>query len=202
MRPPHLQQKTWVLLGVCAAVAAYALIDKPRGVILPTEWEACSSAGLQAMTAGRFDEAERYFLRALDQASQSADDGPRLGTSLDNLASLRKAQRRLADAEQLYRKSLVAFERAGPKWDRQLAIVCNDLGTVRAAQGDLNEAEALIARAIAINERVRGPNDPEVAINLRNYAAVKLALGKPGDAAAAAMRAAAIDERQPRQGRP
>jgi len=198
MGRPRLRHKTWVLLGECAAGAAFALLDRPRGVVLPTEWEVCSSAGLQAMRAGRLDEADQYFLRALDQASQFPDDDPRLGTSLDNLASLRKTQLRFADAEQLYRKALAVFERAGPRSERHLAVVCNDLGTVRAAQGDFNEADALIGRAIAINERVRGPDDPEVATNLRNYAAVKLALGKPGDAATAATRAAAIDERQPR----
>jgi len=196
MGRPRLRRKTWVILGVCAAAAAFVLTDRPRGVVLPTEWEACSSAGLRAMKAGRLDEADRYFLRALDQASPFADDDPRLGTSLDNLASLRKTQRRFADAEQLYRKALAVFERAGPRSERHLAIVCNDLGTVRAAQGDFNEAEALIGRAITINERVRDGDDPEVASNLRNYAAVKLAMGKPGDAATAATRASAIDERR------
>ena len=98
MKSP-LRPKTWILLGTCAAAIAYGLTAPRRGVVLPTEWEACSAAGVRAMEAGRLGDAERYFLRALDEASQPGGTDARLGTSLENLASVRKAQRRYRDAE-------------------------------------------------------------------------------------------------------
>ena len=196
MRMPHLRRNVWVILGLCGAAAAWNLTAKHPDIILPTEWEASSAAGIQAMKDGRHDDAERYFQRALEHASAFADDDPRLGTSLDNLATLRKAQRRHAEAEALYRRALDVFERGGPRSERPLAVVCNDLGTLRAAAGHFDEAEALFRRAIAVNERARGPDDPELATNLRNCAAVLLAQGKLAEAAGAASRASAIEERQ------
>jgi tetratricopeptide (TPR) repeat protein len=146
------------------------------------------------MGEGRVEDAERYFSRAMQHAAAFDDNDPRLATSLDNLAGVRKKQARLAEAETLYRRSLAIFERAGPRYGRQVALVCNDLGTVRCALGDFDEAVALLGRAVELNERLRGASDPEVATNLRNLAAAKLLQGKPGDAATAATRAAAIDE--------
>jgi acyl-CoA reductase-like NAD-dependent aldehyde dehydrogenase len=53
-----------------------------------TQWEQCVSAGRTALEERRYDEAEKQFKAALEEAEGFGPRDPRLVTSLENLADL------------------------------------------------------------------------------------------------------------------
>src|SRR4051794_9417666 len=99
------------------AVVAWVLVI--LGVVLGLAWLAGTSgwqgafrAGRRAHDAGRYGDAERHLLRALDVADKfAADDRRRLAT-LDLLGQVYLAQGKLDKAESLLRASLSRMRQA------------------------------------------------------------------------------------------
>ena len=80
-----------------------------------TRWESNNAAGVKAFQQGRYADAEKLFLAALEEAEGFGPDDPRLATSLNNLAGLYDNQGKYAEAEPLYKRSLAIDEKAlGP----------------------------------------------------------------------------------------
>jgi tetratricopeptide (TPR) repeat protein len=92
--------------------------------------------------------------------------------SLNNLAELYRVQGRYAEAEPLYRRTLVILEKSvGPEHQR-VGIALNNLAEVYRAQGRWEDAARLYPQAIAIVEKNLGPDHPTLAGLLENYAVV------------------------------
>jgi tetratricopeptide (TPR) repeat protein len=82
-------------------------------------------------------------------------DHPHVGTPLNSLAELYRAQGRYADAEPLFTRSLAIFEKAlGPNHPF-VGTSLNSLAALYQAQGRTAEAEPLYMRALAIAEKAR-----------------------------------------------
>src|SRR5437870_3439958 len=78
-------------------------------------WEKHFHAGMRALQAGRLEEAERAYARALHEAEWFAAGDPRLSVSLDHLAALYRMRGRYREAEPLCLRTLILKERAfGP----------------------------------------------------------------------------------------
>jgi tetratricopeptide (TPR) repeat protein len=147
-----------------------------------TLWETHSRAGVEAYKAGRYPEAEKQFLAALEVAETFGPEDPRLATSLNNLAELYRAQGKLQEALPLYQRALAIWEKAlGPNHP-DVAQSLNNLAALYEAQGKLQEALPLYQRSLAIAEKALGPDHPNVAIVLTNYAAALRRLGRDTEA--------------------
>ncbi len=101
----------WLLAGVlCLALLP------PTTHAQDTKWEKSNAAGVEAYQQGRYGEAEKRWLAALEEAENFGPDDERLATSLNNLASLYKTQGKYAEAEPLYQRSLAIWEKfSGPE---------------------------------------------------------------------------------------
>jgi tetratricopeptide (TPR) repeat protein len=75
-----------------------------------------------------------------------------------------------AEAEQLFRRALAAYEEAlGPRHP-DTATVYSNLAYVINAQGRYKEAEALSRKALAVREEVLGKRHPDTATSMNNLA--------------------------------
>ncbi len=79
-------------------------------------------------------------------------------------------QGRYADAEPLYKRSLVIYEKTLGKDHPSVATTLNNLGGPYQDQGRYGEAEPLYKRSLAIDEKAFGPGHPHVATTLNTLA--------------------------------
>lgn len=98
--------------------------------------------------------------------------------TLNNLAALLWAERDLAGAEPLYRRSSFIYEKVLGRDHPYLAFTLDNLAILADEKGDQASAEPLHRRALAIREKVFGPEHPLVASSLHNLA---VSLHQKGD---------------------
>ena len=126
----------WWQPGACAAGEAV--------------WHAFMQDGTAAHGRGDYAAATKQFELALKEAEAFGAEDARLATSLNNLAELYAIQRRYADAEPLYKRSVAIREKALGADHPALAIGLNNLAGLYRLQGRSAEAEPLYKRALAI----------------------------------------------------
>ena len=116
-------------------------------------------------------------------------------TTLSNIGHLRLLQRRHAEAEDLYRRSLAICEGTLGTGHPEVAAVLNNLAQVYRATRKDRKAQPLLLRALAIWERAFGPDHPNVAAALANLGSLHTERRKYQEAAPLFKRALAIDEK-------
>ena len=113
-------------------------------------WEAHTRAGEAAFAAGDMARAELELEQALDLANAAGTPGPRLETSLSNLARLYEHLGRLDQAQPLYELMLVATEhRTGPRHEDLLEPLAA-AGRVALRAGDVPSATAHLRRYVEV----------------------------------------------------
>ncbi len=94
------KKKHWQLVGVFCLVFVFTAACQSNG------WKSNNAAGIKALQQGRYADAEKLFLAALEEAKGFGPQDPRLATSLNNLAGLYQSQGKYAEAESLFKRSL------------------------------------------------------------------------------------------------
>ena len=178
----------FALLGALVVLAAAA----PWARAQDTLWKTSDDAGVKALEAGRYAEAEKHFAAALKIAEESPDQPARLATSLNNLAALYKAQGDYAKAEPLHKRSLAIRQKALGPDHPSVATSLNNLAELYRTQGDYAKAEPLYNRSLVILEKALGPDHPNVAASLENLAGLYRATKRGAQAEALERRAARI----------
>jgi tetratricopeptide (TPR) repeat protein len=118
-----------------------------------------------------------------------------VGTTLNKLAIVYRAQGRYDEALKAYGRALAIDEKAlGPEHP-DVASTLNNLGLVYWNQGRYDEALKAYGRALAIKEKALGPEHPSVATTLNNLAIVYRAQGRTEEALKAFGRALTIKEK-------
>jgi tetratricopeptide (TPR) repeat protein len=135
-------------LLVCAAFAlAAAAGESPREL---------NNLGARAFEEGRYEAAESYYRRALDQWKEPVEKAKTLG----NLAVLCRRQGRFDEAETLYRSALDAFAEAHLSDSLPAATALANLAELHRARGRLPEAADAARKALEITERRAGAGGP------------------------------------------
>ncbi len=111
-------------LLVCFGLAMPSPAEEPPGKLpegakkqLEAEFTQLNQAGLKAYQAGKYPEATKALEEALIVArrlynrADYPDAHPNLATAMNNLASLYRAQGKLAEAEPLFREALAMLKR-------------------------------------------------------------------------------------------
>ena len=161
-----------------------------------TQWKKHMDAADEAYRQGHYGDAEKSIKAALKKAERFGPQDLRLGTTLNNLASLYEAQGKYAEAEPLDKRALAIEEKAlGPE-DPYVAIIgLNNLAELYHQQGKYAEAEPLYKRSLSILEKALGPEHPIMAKSLNNLGLVYTAQGKYAEAEPLHKRALAIREK-------
>ncbi len=125
-----------------------------------THWETSNAAGMDAYEQGRYSEAKRWWLAALEEAENFGPDDERLATSHNNLAALYYSQGNYAEAEPLFKRSIAIREKAlGPEHPDVAMGLQNYAELLRKTNREA-EAEKLEARAQAIRTKHAQENTP------------------------------------------
>jgi|GEM_PF-677139 len=103
-------------------------------------------------------------------------------TSLNNQAEKYRLQKKYAEAEPLYKRSLEIREsKLGPEHP-DVAQSLNNLALLYMSQRKYSEAESLLKRSLSICEAKLGPNDPTLAKVLNNLGLLYFSQGKYSEA--------------------
>jgi tetratricopeptide (TPR) repeat protein len=97
---------------------------------------------------------------------------PLLSGLLANLAAVRQAQDRPADARQLLERALVLDQRVLGAEHPDVAVALNNLGLALRDLHEPDEARSHLERALKIDEAVYGGEHPHVAVDLTHLALV------------------------------
>lgn len=113
-------------------------------------WERYNVAGQQAMSAGKKDDAAKHFQLAVTEAEKMGEKDPRLATSLNNLANCFRAQGKHAEAEDAYKRAIVAKEKSDGPFSEGLVSILENYATMLRACNREQEAEKHAKRARGI----------------------------------------------------
>jgi len=119
-------------------------------------WDKYLADGAKAFEQHRYDEAEKWLKAALNEAEGFGSNDPRLATTLDDLAEVYHAQGKDAEAEPLYKRSLVIWERTLGREHAHVAISLQKYATLLRRMNREAEAAALEARAKTIRAKQPG----------------------------------------------
>jgi CHAT domain-containing protein/Tfp pilus assembly protein PilF len=161
-------------LGV--AERALAIGTQAFGTDDPRLSDTLASLGGLARDQESYNDAERYFERALAGLQRSPNASPvEVATAMDNLGDLYGLEGRFDDGERLLKQGLNLLDQAyganaerAPNYDK----ILNDLGNLYKDAGRLPEAEAALGRALTIGRANSGEDHPNVAASMGNLATV------------------------------
>ncbi len=145
-------------------------------------------------SAGHYPQAEAVAQQGLAIAERGSKTEPII-TWLDHLASVYGDQRRYADAEPLYKRSLAAKEKTLGANHLDVATGLNNLATLYCFQGRYVDAEPLCNRSLTIREKALGADHPDVATSLNNLASLYRLQGRNVDAEPLYKRSLSIREK-------
>ena len=167
----------WLLLGVlCLAFLLTTACQR-------SDWQSNNAAGLKALQQGRYADAEKLLVAAVEEAEGFGPQDLRLAATLDSLAGLYRAQGKYARAEPLFKRALAIYENAlGPEHPI-VATDLNNLAALYQTQGKYADAEPFHKRALAIWEKALGPDHPYVAQSLEIYAVLLRNMNREDEAA-------------------
>ena len=153
--------------------------------------------GILYKYAGRFDEAEHAYHRALAIASQAngSSDPAMLANLYHNLGGLEHARQHYAAAEPFARRAVAIRESLLGPGHPEVAADLAALAPVLDGEGKRQEAAAMMFRALGILEHAYGPDNCQLPVTLNNLAALRYREGNRTDALDLYRRALAIKER-------
>jgi len=117
---------------------------------------------LHAAGAKDYPKAEQAFLKAVQEAGRFGPDDPRLGTTLNSLGLVYRAEKKYGEAEGVYRRALGIMETAyGDSID--VGNVNFNIASVMFDQGHQAEALPNLRRTAGIYERLLGGDSLKTA---------------------------------------
>lgn len=157
------------------------------------DFQSATKAGLAAMSAQQYDEAEKHFKRAI----LLTGSGPKYGdyaTGLTNLGNLYAQKKQIAQAETSYREALRTYQKAFGENSTESANVNQALGDLFRKSGNCAKAIPLLEKAKVVREK-NAKERPEYTETLLSLAECKSKTGKGDDAIALVQDALAIREK-------
>ncbi|HEX4133175.1 MAG TPA: tetratricopeptide repeat protein [Bryobacteraceae bacterium] len=125
-------------------------------------WRTQVLDALNAAGAKDYPKAEQAFLRAVQESAHFGSDDPRLGTTLNSLGLVYRAEKKYSEAEGAYRRALSIMEDAyGSSIDT--ANLNFNIANVMFDQGHQAEALPNLQRTAAIYERLLGDDSMKTA---------------------------------------
>lgn len=146
-------------------------------------WRVFTNKGQELFSDGKLDEAEKYFLSALDEAKEGFGVlDPHVASACHNLAELYRMKRMFEKAEPLYLEAIELLELSlGPE-DVRVGFALHNLGGFYLMQRKLEQARICYERALKIKRRILGLNHPDYANTMFHLGEVLRLQGNQGDA--------------------
>jgi tetratricopeptide (TPR) repeat protein len=162
---------------------ALGLFEQTKGTNDPAVALCAKNLGALYRNLGRYEEAERYYRRALRiredfQPPMHAE----VATSLHDLAVLYYRQQRVDDARQYCQRALAVWEKMPEPDEHKLLLNLENLTGLECEQGNYAAARPLCRRAITLREKLWGTNHAELPKWLEQYREVLRKLNETAEA--------------------
>ncbi len=158
-RPAHFFLTVSAVVALLVAAPAAKAQD---GQDAEVAWRIFVMEALRAAGAQDYPKAEQALLKALKEAVKSGPEGTRVGTTLNDLGLVYRAEKKYSEAEGAYRRALDIMEDAyGDSID--VGNVNFNLAGVMFDQGHKVEALPSLRRTLGIYDRLLGSTSPKTA---------------------------------------
>jgi tetratricopeptide (TPR) repeat protein len=149
-------------LTISVAVALVAATPSARAQDAEAAWRSLVMQALRAAGAKDYPKAEQAFSKALQEAAKFGADDTRVGTTLNDLGLVYRAEKKYSEAEGAYRRALDIMEDAyGDSID--VGNVNFNIAGVMFDQGHKTEALPNLRRTMGIYDRLLGPTSAKTA---------------------------------------
>jgi tetratricopeptide (TPR) repeat protein len=169
----HAKPKRAARFRFSAALAGLILTGTSLTIAQQTKFEKLATEADFAFGHGRFAEAEKAYLDAIEQAPETPEAAPRYPLILNALATIYRLEGRYAQSESLCIRAITMVETTSSKTDLVLSSMLTTLGSVDLHLGKYSKAEQCFRRAIAICKQDPGNHDREL---IAEYALLGVAL--------------------------
>ena len=141
-----------------------------------TEADVRTTVGYTFMRLGKYEDAEKHLLRALEiRRTLHTGDHADIAESLDNMGTMNEEKGDLPQAEKYFRQALEMRKKLYGKEHKEIAATLNNLGQVLHNEGKLPEAEKLYRESLEMRTKLLGPEADETAATINNLAALLIA---------------------------
>jgi tetratricopeptide (TPR) repeat protein len=147
-----------VAVGLLLLVCAHVTMAQDDG-----QWRASLFEGATASGHNDYPKAEQAFLRAVHQAESFGPKDARLGTSLNDLGLLYRAEHKYAESEAAYRRALPIMEGAYGLHSIDVANVGFNLASVLADGGHNADVVPVADRVLEVYEKLLGDSSLKTA---------------------------------------
>lgn len=148
-----------------------------------SKWRVFTDNGRDYFLKGYIDQAERFFLSALQEAKEGfGERDPHVASACNNLAELYRVKRDFDKAEPLYMEAINILEEYFGENDVRVGAALHNLGHFYLAQRKLEKARVCYERALKIKRRVLGEAHTEYADTMYHLGTVLYLLRKEKDA--------------------
>lgn len=144
-------------------------------------WDKDNNAGQQALEQGKYADAERLFLAAVQEIQPSPAQDLRLPSTLSNLGLAYLLQSKLADAEKTLRHAIDLAEAAKGRNEPLIALSEDNLVQVYLREGAMEKAISSCKHALEVREANLGSENADVATNLTNLGTLYFGYAKLTD---------------------
>jgi tetratricopeptide (TPR) repeat protein len=149
-------------LTASAAVALLAAAPAARAQDVELAWRSLVMDALRAAGTRDYPKAEQAFSKALQEAVKFGPDDTRVGTTLNDLGLVYRAEKKYSEAEGAYRRALDIMEAAyGDSID--VGNVNFNIASVMFDQGHKAEALPNLRRTLGIYDRLLGSTSSKTA---------------------------------------
>ncbi|HSE40209.1 MAG TPA: serine/threonine-protein kinase [Acidobacteriota bacterium] len=141
-----------------------------------TEADIRNTVGYTFMRLGKYEDAEKNLLRALEiRRKLHTGNNEDIATSLDNMGTLNHEKGSLPQGEKYFREALAMRKNLYPEGNKQVSDTLNNLGVLVHDEGKLPEAEKLYRECLELRYKFYGPEADETASTINNLGALLIA---------------------------
>jgi tetratricopeptide (TPR) repeat protein len=139
-----------------AALTALILAVPARAQDSEEAWKNLFMQGLYAAGAKDYPKAEQTFQKALQEAERFGAQDPRVGTTLNSMGLVYRAEKKFTESDSSYRHALAILEKSYPAESIDIANVNFNIASVMFDQGHQTEAGPYIRRTLPAYEKLLG----------------------------------------------
>lgn len=144
-----------------------------------SKWRVFTDHGRDLFLKGKLEEAEQYFLSAVQEAKEGfGEKDPHVASAFNNLAELYRVTKAFDKAEPLYVEAISILEESFGPEDIRLGAAFRNLGQFYLVQRKLEEARICYERALKIQGRVLGHGHTEYSDTMYHLGTVLYLQGK------------------------
>ncbi|KAL4324156.1 hypothetical protein GQ457_11G005370 [Hibiscus cannabinus] len=147
-----------------------------------SKWRIFTDKGRDYFLQGKLEEAEKFFLSAIQEAKEGfGERDAHVASACNNLAELYRIKKAFGKAEPLYLEAISILEEAFGSEDIRVGVALHNLGKFYLVQRKLEEARMFYERALKIKGRVLGSGNVDYADTMYHLGTVLFLQGRLND---------------------